>query len=79
MEQTWDHPKPDGKGQGQEIQEDGSLHPIWSLESILPQSLVDLLDNVKTPENDNIDNDDEDDKDDDKDLAFEYSLTEEDV
>ena len=46
---TYEHPKPHDPNQG--WHKPGVLEPIWTIGELLPQSLIDLTDTVKTPAN----------------------------
>ena len=45
-------PKPNDENQGWSINENGILEPVWTTESIMPQSLINLLDATNDEESD---------------------------
>ena len=47
-----EEPKPNDKSQGCLINENGILEPVWTMGSIMPQSLISLLDATNDEESD---------------------------
>ena len=68
VDSLWECPRPYDEGQGWQKTEDGMLEPIWSIGPILPESLIDLLDDDGNQADCNQDTDVED-----VDIELEYN------